>query len=88
MSTQIRVLSGSRNESFSHIETRQNAPDTILKELPVLSLRQYERAIYPGKDFAQAFKQPTEVRGIENGTGEEALQLACFFWRYVTWLID
>jgi ABC-type cobalamin/Fe3+-siderophores transport system ATPase subunit len=28
--------------------------------LPALSTRQLERAVYPGKDFAQAFKQPTD----------------------------
>jgi phospholipid N-methyltransferase len=66
VSTQIRVSSGYRNDSFSHIETLQNFLDIILKQLPAFPIRQLERAAYPGKDFAQAFKQPTDVRGIED----------------------
>jgi len=31
VSTQIRVPSGYRNDSFSHIEILQNSPDLILK---------------------------------------------------------
>ena len=34
------------------------------------------------------FKQATDVRGIENGTGEEAMKFARFFWRYVNYRKD
>ena len=72
MSTQIRVLSGYRNDSFSHIETLQYSQDTFLKSLPALSPRQPERAVYSGKHFAQAFQWPTDMRGREDRIGEAA----------------
>src|SRR5262249_45114390 len=49
VSTQIRVPSGYHHDSFSHIETLQNSPDTILKLWPALSTRQPEHAIYPAR---------------------------------------
>src|SRR5262249_20731448 len=39
VSTQIRGPSGYRNDSLSHIETLQNSPDTILKQLLAFSTR-------------------------------------------------